>query len=154
MTIFFIAVLLLFGLLLLVLEILVLPGLIAGILGAVFLVMGIGWTWQVYGADYALLTAVITVLIGALAIWSALKTGFWARFSLQDQLNGKMNEIDLEKISVGDRGAAVSSLRPMGTVRINGIKMEATSEGEMIPPNYPVQVVKIESNKVFVAPVR
>ena len=44
MTIFFISVLILFGILLIVLEILALPGFIVGLLGAVFVVMGIGWT--------------------------------------------------------------------------------------------------------------
>ena len=134
MTIFFISVLILFGILLIVLEILALPGFIVGLLGAVFVVMGIGWTWQVYGSDIGLLTGIITLAITGVSIWSAFRTGFWQRFSLQEKLEGRMNEIDPTSVHVGDRGAAVSSLRPMGTVKVNGQKYQASTEGELVPP--------------------
>ncbi|MBP7167297.1 MAG: hypothetical protein KBB64_06530 [Bacteroidia bacterium] len=153
MTIFFISVLILFGILLIVLEILALPGFIVGLLGAVFVVMGIGWTWQVYGSDIGLLTGIITLAITGVSIWSAFRTGFWQRFSLQEKLEGRMNEIDPTSVHVGDRGAAVSSLRPMGTVKVNGQKYQASTEGELVPPNYPVTIIRVETDRLIVRPI-
>ncbi len=152
MSVFFIAVLILFGVLLIVLEILIVPGFIVGIAGAVFVVMGIGWTWNVYGASAGIAAGIASVLLAALAIWSALRTSFWRRFSLQDKLEGKMNVIDENLVKPGDHGEAVSSLRPMGTVRVNGIRYEGATEGQMVPPNYPVIVQRIEGNKLIVKP--
>ena len=150
MSIVFICVLILFGVLLITVEILIVPGLIVGILGGIFVIMGIGWTWQVYGSTAGTIVAFIAVLLTALAIWSALRTGFWDRFSLQSQLKGRVNEIDLDTIKEGDHGAALSSLRPMGTIRVNGKRFEASSETGMIPVNFPIIVVRIEDNKIFV----
>ncbi len=150
MSAFLIAVLILFGIVLIILEILIVPGFIVGIAGALFVVMGIGWTWQVYGSTAGISVAILSAVISGLSIWSALRTSFWKRFSLTDQLEGKMNVIDTSLVKTGDRGAAVSSLRPMGTVKVNGIKFEATTEGQMVPPNYPVVVVSVEGNKIIV----
>lgn len=154
MSIVFISVLIIFGILLIALEILVVPGFVVGILGGLFVIMGIGWTWQVYGSTAGTVVGFISALLTALAIWSALRTGFWKRFSLQSQLSGRTNEIDLTTIKEGDKGAALSTLRPMGTIRVNGNRFEATAETGMIPVNYPIIVVRIEDNRIFVRPIQ
>ena len=150
MAIFFILILIFFGIALIVLEILIVPGLIVGIAGGIFMFMGIMWAWQVYGNTGGIIVGVSSLIVLAVSIYLALKSGFWQRFSLKDKLDGKVNVILTEQLSVGDFGDAVSSLRPMGTVRVNGQQFEATSEGQMIPPNYPIEIVRIEENKVFV----
>jgi membrane-bound ClpP family serine protease len=150
MAIFFILVLIFFGIALIVLEILIVPGLIVGIAGGIFMFMGIMWAWQVYGNTVGIIVGISSLVVLAISIYLALKSGFWQRFSLKDKLDGKVNVILTEQLSVGDFGDAVSSLRPMGTVRVNGQQFEATSEGQMIPPNYPIEIVRIEENKVFV----
>jgi membrane-bound ClpP family serine protease len=150
MAIFFILILIFFGIALIVLEILIVPGLIVGIAGGIFMFMGIMWAWQVYGNTGGIIVGISSLVVLAISIYLALKSGFWQRFSLKDKLDGKVNVILTEQLSVGDFGDAVSSLRPMGTVRVNGQQFEATSEGQMIPPNYPIEIVRIEENKVFV----
>lgn len=150
MSILFICILIIFGIFLITLEILIVPGFIVGVLGGIFVIMGIGWTWQVYGSNAGTIVGISSLLLTALAIWSALRTGFWKHFSLQGQLKGRVNEIDTNTIKEGDHGAALSSLRPMGTIRVNGKRFEATSETGMIPVNYPIIVVRIEDNKIIV----
>ena len=150
MAIFFILVLIFFGIALIVLEILIVPGLIVGIAGGVFMFMGIMWAWQVYGNTGGIIVGISSLVVLTISIYLALKSGFCQRFSLKDKLDGKVNVILTENLNVGDFGAAVSSLRPMGTVKVNGQQFEATSEGQMIPPNYPIEIVRIEENKVFV----
>src|SRR6187551_768654 len=110
MTIFFIVILILFGITLIVLEVLLLPGMIAGILGGVFLLMGVAWTWQIYGSTTAFIVALIAGSLLAVSLILALRSGIWGRFSLKEKLEGKMNIIDPEKVKAGDRGAAISSL--------------------------------------------
>lgn len=150
MSIVFISVLILFGIFLIAIEILIVPGFIVGVLGGIFVIMGIGWSWQVYGSTVGSIVALSSVFLTALTIWSVFRTGFWNRFSLQGQLKGRVNEIDTTAIKEGDHGAALSSLRPMGTIRVNGKRFEASSETGMIPVNFPIIVVRIEDNKIIV----
>jgi membrane-bound ClpP family serine protease len=152
MSIFFIVILILFGLSLVVLELIIVPGLIVGLAGGLFLLIAILWSWQIYGSTAGLITSVIVITLLVVSIYSALKSNFWKRFSLKNKIDGKMNVIEAGEISIGDIGNAVSSLRPMGTVRINGKHYEAICEGQVIPPNFPIIVTRVEQNKLIVKP--
>lgn len=150
MSAFFIAILILFGIILIVLEVLIVPGFIAGIIGAFFMAMGIGWAYQLYGATAGTWVGVASLTLCGFSVWMAFRTRVWQRFSLKTSLEGRTNEVDPQTVQPGDRGAAVSSLRPMGKVRVNGKYFEATTEGELLPANYPVIVVRVEPNKIVV----
>ena len=155
MSLFLIIALIVFGLLLVILEILIIPGIVVGFLGAVFVILGLAGIWSEYGSTAGWIATLLTVAVSTLSIWSALRTGFWKRFSLQDKLEGKANVIEPDDVHIGDRGHAVSSLRPMGTVRVNGKRFEGSSEsGQIIPPNFPVEVVRIDGGKLIVRPAR
>jgi membrane-bound ClpP family serine protease len=153
MSIFLIAILILFGILLIVLEVLIVPGMVVGFLGLVFILLGIGGAWNEYGALGGILTAIISLALGAFAVWSALRTGFWKHFSLRNRLEGRANEIETGTVHAGDRGYAMSSLRPMGTVKVNGHRFEARVESGLVPPNYPVEVLAVEGSRLLVRPV-
>ncbi len=53
-------------------------------------------------------------------------------------------------LHVGDRGTAVSVLRPSGKVEIDGKWLDATSSGEYIECGVPVEIVSIAANHVVV----
>ena len=53
----------------------------------------------------------------------------------------------------GDEALAVSALRPMGTIMIGDIKVEAQSNGELIPENTKVVILRVLQNKVLVKAV-
>lgn len=149
---FFIAILLLFGIGLILLEILIVPGLIVGIAGAFFMFLGIFWTYSIYGQMAAVYVGIGGVLLLLLVLYLALKTGFWKRFSLKEKLSGRVNTLPENTIQAGDTGFALSSLRPMGTVRVGQQKFNASTEGEMIPANYPVIITRIEADRLIVRP--
>ncbi|CAN5498008.1 hypothetical protein BH11BAC2_BH11BAC2_12780 [soil metagenome] len=153
MSIIFIFILITFGITLVILEIFLVPGLIVGIAGGLFMMMGILWTWQIYGQTIGMIVGFSSIALCLATVYIALKTGFWKKFSLNTQLDGKMNVIEAGSVNVGDTGNAISSLRPMGTVRVNGIKFEASTEGQMIPPNFPIIVSSVESGKIIVRPI-
>jgi membrane-bound ClpP family serine protease len=153
MSLVFIGILILFGIILIVLEILIIPGFIVGIIGGIFILSGLLWTASVLGNQAAIITGIVTLLLLGVCILLAFKTGVWKKFSLQIKLEGRVNEIDTSTIKIGDSGVAVSSLRPMGTIRVNGIKFQASTEGRIVPPNFPVLIVRIEGDRVIVEPV-
>ncbi len=61
---------------------------------------------------------------------------------------------DLEKKSlVGKRGITLCMLRPAGKVKIEDARIDAVSDGEFIPKDSEVEVVKVEGNRVIVEAV-
>ena len=65
----------------------------------------------------------------------------------------KVNLIDTEIVKEGDEALAVSALRPMGTIMIGDMKVEAQSNGELIPENTKVIILRVLQNKVLVRAV-
>lgn len=53
-------------------------------------------------------------------------------------------------VSVGDRGEAASTLRPVGTALFGGRRVEVISEGEFLKKGQAVEVVRVEAQKVVV----
>jgi membrane-bound serine protease (ClpP class) len=51
---------------------------------------------------------------------------------------------------VGKRGVALTVLRPVGTVLIEGNKHSAVTSGEFVEKNQPVEVTKVEGSRIVV----
>ncbi|MBN2173008.1 MAG: serine protease [Bacteroidales bacterium] len=142
------------GFLFLLLEILVLPGTnIAGVIGFVLLGIGIWQAYEVYGGFAGTITLMGTILLSMFALYLALKSKTWKRAALNKNIDGKVNEIDPEKLKPGDRGKTVSRLVPMGKAVFNGEYYEVKTSGEFVDPETEIEVVKIEFNKILVKKV-
>lgn len=152
MTFALICILIVFGIILLVLEILVLPGLVAGIFGVILMVAGIFWTYESYGQKYGHIALVVTIIVATLSVYYSLKSKAWERFGLSGKLEGKSVTTENLKVSEGDEVLAVSALRPSGTVMIGDQKAEAQTNGEFVDSGQTVIVIKILGNKLLVKP--
>ena len=56
--------------------------------------------------------------------------------------------------AVGETGEAITPLRPGGFVRMNGRRIDATAEGDLIDAGTPVEVVSVRDGQVRVRPRR
>ena len=54
---------------------------------------------------------------------------------------------------VGQQARAASTLRPAGIIEVNGERIDALSESEIIPAGSPVQIVQVTGLKVIVKAV-
>ncbi len=146
-----IIVLILIGLLFLLLEVLVVPGTtLVGIVGFIFMIIGIWQTYVLYGSPAGHYTIGATVLATVIILVVALKTKTWKRLMLKTEVDGKVNLIDETKIKLGDIAKTISRLAPTGTARINGILYEVHSTGAFIDEGSEIIIVKIDQNKIFV----
>jgi len=145
-----IIVLIFIGIELLVLEILVLPGLIAGIIGGILIISGITWMYASFGNNAGNITALTAAIATGAAVYFSLRSKAWERFGLKDSLEGKTNEVSKLDLHEGDEGVSVSALRPMGIVMVNNQRVEAQTNGELLPQNSKVIVKKILPNKILV----
>ena len=125
--------LILIGAILVVLEILVLPGInVAGILGFISIIAG-----------------VYTVVFGFGMTWYVLRTKTWKRLSLDTRLEGTVEGIG-DSVKAGDCGETLGRLAPMGNVKLGDMVVEAESRSGYIDAHRPVEVVKVLRNKVIV----
>ncbi|MCS7029082.1 MAG: hypothetical protein NZ519_09985 [Bacteroidia bacterium] len=156
MEIFTIVTLLISGLVLIMLEILVLPGKVFfGTIGALLMLAGIGITFAEFSAWAGLgvlVGSIVTVIVG---ISAAYKYGWLDKFIEKEQLQGKIINQELLSLNlqVGSEGRTKSPLRPTGLAEFNGKEIHVESSGMYIEPNTPIQVVSIEENKVIVKPI-
>ena len=149
-TIFTIILLILVGIVLLILEILILPGLIAGIIGALMILGGIWYSFHELGNTAGTIVALSTLTVTLATIYLAFRYNVWRRFSLQQSSDSKIVRVDEMDIKIGDQGKALSVLRPMGTAVFNNKKIEVQSLGEMIEANATIEVIEVLTNKLIV----
>lgn len=154
MSLLAILLLIVLGLVLLLIEFAVIPGVtIAGIGG--FLLLG-GAVYIAF-AQYGTLTGFITlagVLIAApILIYYLFQSRTGKKMILEKNINGKVETEVSAEIAVGDSGKAIGRLAPMGKVKVNGQVVEARSTGAFIDQNTAIKVLKIESNKIIVEPL-
>lgn len=152
MSVVWIVTLILFGLILLVIEILILPGIsIAGIGAVLFFIGAIITAYLTSGSFAGIITLLVSLIASIITTYFSLKSKTWKRMSLETRIDSKANnEESLSKIKIGDTGRTVSRLAPVGNVMINDFIVEAQSTGEYINVNTEIKVVKIENSKIII----
>jgi membrane-bound ClpP family serine protease len=153
MTIFIIILLLVLGVVLILLEFFVLPGItVAGVAGVVMILGGIYLSYHHYDSTIGHLTVFGSVIFSLFALWLALKSGTWNRIMLKTEVDSKVEKLDENMISIGDEGICLSRLAPMGQVRIKNHIIEAKSTGVYIDEKTPIEVIKIVDKVIVVKP--
>lgn len=142
--------LILFGLIALVLEVLVIPGGVVGILGILSIVGGVVVSYLSYGTLAGNITLATTFLIVVVSLVLSIRSRTWRRLMLSTQVDGKMNIFDSEKIFVGAVGVTLSRLAPSGKAVFAGETVEVTSNHDFIDENSEIVIVKIDGNKIIV----
>lgn len=151
MTITIICLLVVIGLFLILLEFLVVPGVtVAGIGGLVMIAGAVYVSYDNYGnevGNYSLLAAFIIILV---VIYFALRSRTWKRLMLRTSVDSKSNEIEPDKVKVGDEGITISRLAPMGKVMVNDEYYEAKSLNQFIDQNKEIIVTKVLNTNIIV----
>lgn len=151
MTVFAILFLIVLGGILLVLEFLFLPGLVAGVIGFLLQVAGVWTAFGYWGNSGGFPTLLGTLVLDGLLFWLVFKSGLWKRISLDTELNGKVNTLDETPVAAGDRGVTVSRLAPAGKASINGHFVEVHSAtGQFIDVGKDIVVAHVHHGKITV----
>ncbi len=142
--------LILIGLVLVILEFLVFPGVnVAGVLGFVCIMAGLYFGYSFYGVPAGHYILGVTVLFCGGVTWYALRSSTWKRLSLDSSVDATVGGVD-ESVHVGDVGMTQGRLAPMGNVRLGEALVEAESVSGYIDSGRPVEVVKVLRNKIIV----
>jgi len=150
-----IAALILAGLLLIIVEIVFIPGTtVVGLLGLIFTIVGIVFSYSHFGSEIGFYVLLGTTLVSAGTLYLSFRKGAWKKFSHQSAIDSKVNEGMASHLYPGEEGVSVSVLRPMGSAEFNGKIFEVKTNGEFVNNGIKVKIVKIRSNDILVEPVQ
>ncbi|MCK3684043.1 NfeD family protein [Maribellus sp. YY47] len=155
MSIFAIILLILLGLVLLLIEFAVIPGVtIAGIGGFLLLIASVYIAFTDLGTGAGFITLAVVLILAPAMVYYFFKSRTGKKMILEKNIDGKVELINIEKIKIGDTGKTIGRLAPTGKVRVNGEVVEAQSTGSFIDHNTSIKVLKIVSNKIIVEPIK
>lgn len=148
---FTIIVLILFGLLFLVAELLLLPGVTLGALLSLACYGGASYfSFRDYGFGCGVLVLLLIALLSFIVVVVCLRAKTWQRFSLKHEIRSTSSVQPAETVKIGAEGVTMSRLAPMGKVMIDGVLYEAKSRGEFVDQQRKVEVVGFENFSVIV----
>lgn len=154
MSVIAIILLILLGVVLLLIEFTIIPGItVAGIGGFLALIASLLIAYTVFGKIGAFFTFTVIVLLTPLLIYYFFKSRSARKIVLKTEIDSKIKLVDESKIKVGSQGMSIGRLAPVGKVKINGEVVEAKSTGGLINEHTPVSVIKINNNSIIVEPV-
>ena len=142
----------LIGIIFIMIEIFLLPGVsLSGIAGGILLAGGIIYSYHYVSITFGHITLTASILVSLIALIILVRSKSLRKIALKTEIRETVDNSELSKVAVGDHGKAISRLNPMGKVLINNNIMEAkTLEGEMIDEDSEIVILKINSNNVIV----
>lgn len=150
MTLTSIVLLIFLGLLLLIMEILFVPGFVLGIVSVILMVVGIIFSYKDYGNSIGNLVLAGTAIITIAAVYLAFKSNVWKKLSVQSTIDGKANVMEEGTIKIHDSGKTISRLNPIGKAFINNRQIEVQTNEGFIDQDKDIIVIKVQQNKIFV----
>ncbi len=140
-----------FGLALIVVEIIFVPGTtLVGVVGFLFVLVGVGLSFKYFGAETGWVTVGCTAVAGGILLYFSFSANVWGRFSLRSSNTARVNEGELDELQVGTEGKTVSALRPVGKAELNNKTFEVKTLGEYLEAGKRIRIIKILSNQIIV----
>jgi membrane-bound ClpP family serine protease len=151
MNIVLIVGLIVLGILFILLEVYLIPGIsVAGVAGTICLIGGVFLAYALLGPTVGTVFLLVTVLALGAALYGFFRSKALDRMALKSEIHSKTQPFGDLDVKVGDQGVTLSRLAPIGKVVIHGKTIEGRSEVEMIDPNVKVVVVEVGTYNVLV----
>lgn len=145
-------IVLLLGVILLTLEIVALPGGIAGIFGAGLIAFGVWQTYALFGDRTGTIVLLCAIALCVLLLALFMKRKTWKRFSLDEEISSRVNQLE-PNIKTGATGTTISRLAPTGKALIGGELTEVHAVNKFIDPDRKIEVVAVEGYRIDVVEV-
>ncbi|MBC8321411.1 MAG: hypothetical protein H8E34_11895 [Bacteroidetes bacterium] len=146
-----IVILILVGILMMILEIIVIPGSgVAGILGFVLMAIGIWLAYSRQGVEAGHITLGVTAAVNIIGLILTLRSKTWKKAMLNTVNTGKVNEIKSGELKVGEVGTTISRCAPMGKAKFNNTFYEVSTLSEFIDQEQKIEIIRITGNKIFI----
>ncbi len=135
-----------------------LPGMIAGIMGGLLLILAAAVTGLSYGFTVAFIYCLGVLVIGGIGFCFWLKYFDKLPFGKKIILSGPEHaEYPGQSESpslIGQKGKALTPLRPAGTIEIGGQRYDVVTEGKMIASGQFVEIISVSGTVITVREVQ
>ncbi|MDR1683738.1 MAG: NfeD family protein [Candidatus Symbiothrix sp.] len=151
MDLLIVIVLCLIGILLILAEIFLIPGVTISIVaGIAASIGGVYYAFTHLGATAGIITLLIMLTVIIASCVYLVKSKTLDSIGLKTDINSTVAGDDELKIAVGDEGIAVSRLNPIGKVQVNGIVIEGKSANDFIDERSEIVVTAVSRNQLIV----
>jgi membrane-bound ClpP family serine protease len=151
MDILIVVVLCIVGILLILAEIFLIPGLtIAALAGGAFSFGGVYYAFRYLGTTGGIITLISVIVVIGIAFVYLVKSKALDTIALKSDIDSTIAPSEPLAISVGDEGISISRLNPMGKVKVNNITMEAKTLGEYVDENTEIVILKVSQTQLIV----
>lgn len=149
-----IALLILVGIILIMVEIFLTPGIgFAGIGGMVSLVVAMVYSFITYGLVIGSFVLLLTGAGIVVTIIYGFRNKTWERLALKNVNESRVNDDNLPVVQLGETGKAASNLRPYGLGEFFGKTYEVRTYGQYVDRGSRIKVIKLDKHTIFVEPV-
>lgn len=151
MEVLILALLLILGIILILIETLFIPGTtIFGILGIISIFSSDYLSYVYYGAEFAIIYSIINSIICLVIIIYSLKSNTWDKVSLKKVHQEKVDKNKYENLKIGELGLSTSSLKPYGKGKFNNKTYEVKSSENFIDQGKKIKIIDILQDKILV----
>ena len=144
------------GIVLLIAEIIFVPGTtVLGIIGAALLVFGVIIGYSKFGSQTGTIILVSAIITGGIVTVLSFRTGVWKKFALNTAIKSKFNEdIKVEHL-LGAEGITLSALRPYGKAEFYNSTYEVKTLGNYLTSGAKIKVTNVsKDHKIYVEPLK
>ena len=155
MSLLAIILLIFLGLVLLLIEFAVIPGVtIAGVGGFLLLAASVYIAFAEMGNVAGFITLAVVLVLSPILVYYFFKSRAGKKMILDSKIDARIENVSPGRINVGDTGISIGRLAPTGKIKVNGEVAEAQSAGSFIDHQVEIRVTKIHLNKIIVEPLK
>jgi membrane-bound ClpP family serine protease len=144
---FLIALLIVAGIVLMLIELFLIPGIsVAGIASLCCFLYAIFKAFAELGTAGGVITLLVTLAACGLSLRRFMRSKTLDRLALKQNIDSTVDKSNADGVKVGDCGTAVTRLAQIGTAEINGSRMEVKAEDGFIDEKRPIVVKRISDN--------
>lgn len=149
-----IIILLIIGILLIITELIFIPGTtIFGIGGLLLTAAGVIMAFVNFGSGPGFTVLGISFLVLLVLLLISFRSNTWDKLSLKSANTGRVNEEVKNNLCKGDQGITLSALRPGGKAEFNDITVEVSTLGQYLEAGTQVRIIAIRDQRIFVEAV-
>lgn len=144
--------LIILGIILILIDILFIPGVVVGSIGIVLIIFGNILAFSFLDPHYGWIFVLLSILIIGILLYLTNKLKLWDRLVLKDYHVKKNEEsfVVSPDSLIGKEGIALTDLKPAGFVLIENKKHNAQSSGEFIDRDFKVKVIGASGSYLIV----
>jgi len=139
------------GLILIVVEIIFVPGTtVVGFIGFGLLLLGLllGFRYFDNTTGWSIVAGT-AVASGIIFTWT-FRSKPWQQFALKSSIKSKVNEGIHDHLQTGEEGITMSALRPSGKAEFGGKIVEVTTQGTYLESGTRIKIIKLSPYQILV----